>query len=97
MKKRFTDVQVYTYCKERWAFYEKLDGGYYPSKHDSVVLEEAAKKFNITSYKAEQIYSRVSAAKTNKECKNLNKEQMDQLLECIVRNNKETPWGQGLA
>ncbi|WPC42925.1 hypothetical protein [Clostridium sp. JS66] len=97
MKRRFTDLQVYSYCKERWAFYEKLDGGYYPSKHDSVVLEEAAKKFEITPQKADQIYSKVSAAKTSKECKNINKEQMDELLKGIVTKNKETPWRQGLA
>ncbi|AKA70164.1 hypothetical protein [Clostridium scatologenes] len=97
MKKGRTNVQIYTYCNERWAFYKKIDGGYYPSKHDSVVLEEVAKKFNITPEKAEKIYRKIVATKTVKQCKGLTNKEKDKLLEDIVRDNKETPWGQGIA
>lgn len=93
---RKKELEIYNYCEERWDYYEKRDGGYYPSKHDNTVLNEAANKFNITSKEAERAYSKISSEKANKMVKGLSKKQIVAKTEEIVRGNKETPWGMGL-
>ena len=90
------NIEIYNYCEERWDSYEKIDGGYYPSKHDSKVLSEAAQKFQITIEQAREAFNVIAKSKAELSVKNLNKNQINNLAEKVVRNNKETPWGMGL-
>ncbi|AGK96770.1 hypothetical protein [Clostridium pasteurianum] len=90
------ELKIWEYCENRWDFYKQKDGGYYPSKHDDVVLNEVADKFNISAKEVKCIFNKVSYDKAQDQIKGMTQEQIKNELEKVVRNNKETPWGKGL-
>lgn len=90
------DKKIYEFCEKRWDHYERKDNGYYPSKHDSKVLEEAGNEFGITSAEVEKAFNSISAMKANLEVLGLTQEQKLEMARQILKGNKETPWGQGL-
>lgn len=90
------DFEIYTFCESRWNYYEKRDKGYFPSKHDSLVFEEASRHFNISLEEVEKSFNKIAKLKADQEVKNMTKKQMVDTFENILRNNKETPWGQEL-
>lgn len=92
--KEIDDTDIYNFCDSRWNFYIAKDGSYYPSRHDKVVLQEAAQNFNISTEEAEQAFARVSKEKADAEIKGMSKTQMADLFRQIVEGNAETPWGQ---
>jgi hypothetical protein len=94
MARQIDDLVIYNYCEERWAYYKKLDGGYFPSKHDYKVFEDTVRKFDITVNKAEHAFNRIAKIKADKEVKGMTKQEMVKEFERIVTDNKETPWGQ---
>lgn len=94
--KKINDLEVYNYCEKRWDYYEERDGGYYPSKHDNLVFLDAKEKFNITENEVRNSFNKISKVRANEIVKNMNSEDKKNLLEKIIKNNKETPWGNGL-
>ncbi len=92
--KKINDNKIHDFCDARWKFYIAKDGAYYPSKHDKVVLQEAAQEFNISSEEAEQAFSRVSKQKAEAEVKGMSQTQIANALKNLVESNAETPWGQ---
>lgn len=88
------DLAIHDFCEGRWEFYLKRDGGYFPSKHDGLVFQEAANEFNVTPEEAIQAFDRVSKVKAEAAVKGLSISQMRQKLIDIVEGNAETPWGQ---
>ena len=87
------ELEIYNYCENRWDHYEKADKGYYPSKHDKKVLEDASTHFSITVEEAYQSHKLIAKTIADKEMKGLTEEEKVELFEKILRNNKETPWG----
>lgn len=87
------DIDIHDFCESRWEFYLKRDGGYFPSKHDKLVFQEAANEFSITPEAALQAFDRVSKVKAEAAVKGLSISQMRQKLIDIVEGNAETPWG----
>lgn len=85
---------IHDFCDSRWQFYINRDGAYFPSKHDQVVLQEAANEFHITPEEAEQAFQRVAKVKADAEIKGMSKSQMVEMFKDIVEGNAETPWGQ---
>jgi transcription termination factor Rho len=90
------ELKIWKYCEGRWNFYKQKDNGYYPSKHDIVVLTEVADKFNMSIKEIESVFNKVSYDKAQEQIKGMTKEEIKNELEKIARNNKETPWGKGL-
>ena len=88
------DKKIHDFCDSRWKFYVSRDGFYYPSKHDKLVLQEAAQQFNITVEDAEQAFNRVAKAIADTEVKGMSRSQMVDMFKNIVEGNAETPWGQ---
>lgn len=91
--KKNDDLKIYTYCIERWAFHKRLDKGYFPSKHDKIVLEEASKKFKITVEKVQKTFDRILQLKAKKEVKGMTQNEISEKIKEIVSENQETPWG----
>ena len=89
-------MEIYEACEKRWDVYEKMDGGYYPSKHDELVLKEVAQKYNLDVKKVKEIHDMVSKVKAEIEIKGMSKEQGAKEFEKVLRKNKETPWGKGI-
>lgn len=87
------DKTIYDYCDSRWKFYIQKDGAYFPSKHDDIVLMEAAKEFNITKEEALEAFDRVAKLIADREVKGMSKSEMAEALKVIVEGNAETPWG----
>jgi hypothetical protein len=56
-------LKVYNYMQDRWDFYERLDGDYYPDFHDEAVLTETAEKFNITTQEALNIFRKIEESR----------------------------------
>lgn len=87
---------VYQFCQSKWDFYQAQDGGYYPSKHDPKVFNDASKKFDITSAEAKKIFNKIDhehvAAQQDK-IDHMSKPQLAEALKKIVEGNAETPWG----
>jgi len=52
----FEDSAVYEYCELLYEELNKNDSGYYPSKHDGIVFQQAAAHFNISEEKVHEIY-----------------------------------------
>ena len=89
-----TELSIYNYCRQRWNYYENRDGGYYPSKHDSKVLEETASYFSLSIQEVEDAFNKVDKIKVNEMMKKLTLEQKMQLGVNILEGNAESPWGQ---
>jgi len=87
------DEIIHDYCDYRWEFHINEDGAYLPSKHDKVVLLEAANEFNISSEEAEQAFQRVAKFKAEAEAEGMSKSEITEMLKNIVEGNAETPWG----
>lgn len=88
------EIAIHDFCDKRWKFCIDKDGAYYPSKHDKVVLQEAAIEFNITPEEAEQAFQKIAKIKADIEIKGMSKSKMVELFKDIVEGNAETPWGQ---
>lgn len=83
---------IYNYCIKKWDELKEKDEGYFPSKHDDVVFEDAAKHFNLTEDEVNKIFSEVSKEIADKNVKGLTQEEKLQQLKQIVRDNAENPW-----
>ena len=90
------ELEIRNYCKDRWRYYEEVDNGYYPSKHDSMVLSDAAKEYGISVEEAETIFNKVDRIIVNEQVSKMNTAQMVALFEHGLRRNKESPWGMAL-
>ena len=58
-----TDEQVWQYCQDRWAYYDKLDGQYSADKYDTEVFNDASSNFNITASEAQSTWDKVDKVK----------------------------------
>lgn len=86
--------EVYQYCQDRWDFYEVKDGGYYPSKHDHRVFEDAAQEFGMTSEAVMKVFDKIDKLHVQQQhIERMSKTQMAQMFDNIVKGNAETPWG----
>lgn len=86
---------IYEYCENLYDKYSKDDGGYYPSKHDKKVFEEASKHFDISLDKVKKIYndmSKISANKWIKKKGKISKDDSLKYLSDIVKNNRDLPF-----
>lgn len=88
------DGNVHDFCDSRWEFHINRDGAYLPSKHDKLVLQEAASEFNMTPEEVEKAFQRVAKVKADAEVKGMSKLEMVEMFRSIVEGNAETPWGQ---
>lgn len=86
--------QIHDYCKERWGYYQKMDGAYYPSKHDVKVINDAANHYGISYQDADDIFMEISKAEADQMVKGMSKTQMVNLFDSIIKGNADTPWGQ---
>lgn len=57
------EEQIWRYCRDRWEYYDRLEGGYSGDKYTEDVFRDAATRFNITSSEAERIWGKVDGAK----------------------------------
>lgn len=87
------ELEVYEFCEQRWDYYEKRDNGYYPSKHDKLVFNEASEKFQLSVKEVERAFNKIAKLKADMEIGNMTKEQMKEKFKEILEGNKETPWG----
>jgi len=85
--------EIYNYCEALWDQYKLEDGGYFPSKHDKKVFQEAAEHFNMDSSEIEEIWHCVSKIEAGQQVKGLSKKQIKAEMFDIVKDNAETPWG----
>lgn len=53
------DIELYLYMEERFEYYIKIDGEYIISKHDDLVIKEAAEKFNLSEEEVNIIHYNV--------------------------------------
>ncbi|KNY26349.1 hypothetical protein [Pseudobacteroides cellulosolvens] len=88
------EKKVYEFCDTKWKYYIKRDGAYYPSKHDDLVLNEAASEFNITFDEAKAIFNKVSNEIVQEEVKGMSQNQIRNAIKDVIEGNAETPWGQ---
>jgi hypothetical protein len=54
--------QIFQYMKSRWDGFAESPSGYDPTKHDELVVSEAASKFGVSKQEAQSIYRRVDGA-----------------------------------
>lgn len=88
------DKTIYDFCDTRWKYYIEKDGSYFPTKHDKLVLQEAADQFGITPQETKEAFDKVSKVKAEEEVKGMSKTQIMESMKKIVEMNAETPWGQ---
>ncbi len=67
------DSAIYEYCESLFDEYHKNDGGYYPSKHDALVFQNAALKFGISHEEVSEIYTAHSKSAAEIEMKKIEK------------------------
>lgn len=84
---------IYNYCEKMWDKLKEEDGAYYPSKHDDLVFDDAAKHFNLSVNQIKDIHGEVSRELADARIKGMTKEQMLSEMKQIAENNAETPWG----
>lgn len=58
-----TDEQVWQYCVDRWAYYDKLEGKYSADIHTDDVFNDASAKFGITASEAQSKWYKIDKEK----------------------------------
>lgn len=86
--------EIHDFCEKRWEFYKEKDGAYFPSKHDTKVFDDVSEHYGLPCQLIEEIFNEVSKEKAEAMVKGMNKKQMAQMFDQIVKGNAETPWGQ---
>lgn len=63
-KSTYSDKEesIWQYCRDRWTYYDKLEGGYSGDKHTNDVFNDASKKFGISATEAKSIWNKVDQA-----------------------------------
>ena len=62
VRARASDYTIARYMVERWEMYERRDGVHDPDRHDPLVLQDAAMRFNITQQQALEAWRRAPAS-----------------------------------
>ena len=57
------EEEIWKYCRDRWEYYDRLEGDYSGDKYTENVFQDAAVRFNITSSEAKRIWEKVDGAK----------------------------------
>lgn len=86
--------EIYGYCELQWDKYESEDGGYFPSKHDKLVFQNAAIHFNMHVDDVYAAWETVSVVKARQPVGSMTREQIFSSLNGIVKGNAESPWSE---
>ncbi len=57
------EENIWKYCRDRWDYYDRLEGGYSGDKYTENVFQDAGDKYGISASKAESIWNKVEKAK----------------------------------
>lgn len=93
------ESRVFEYCEQLFMKLKEQDGGYYPSKHDELVISETAKKFSLSPLEVDRIYDEYTKQSADIEIKKINKlplplrkKVMLQYGADIIKENKDLPF-----
>lgn len=53
------EYEIWEYCRNRWEYYDKLEGKYSGDKHTEDVFNDASKEFGISSSEAKEIWEKI--------------------------------------
>lgn len=89
-------ASVYEFAINLYDELEEKDGGYFPSKHDKIVLETTSNKYNISIEETTKIFNSFEDVAIKKQLKDINKlppkqrvEKRKEMLMNILKNNKD--------
>lgn len=93
------DSAIFEYCETEYEKLNAKDNGYYPSKHDNIVFQNAANHFSMKQSEIEKIYMDYTKLLADIEIKKIKKlpinEQkiaMSQKFRDVLCNNKDLPF-----
>lgn len=91
--------KLYDFCERHYAEWQSVDGGYYPSKHDKIVFEAAAKEFGVSASEAYETYHTERQFAVDKYLKRINKlpaplrtRVLHEVASNILKANKDNPF-----
>lgn len=95
----FQNRDVFEFCEQLYNQLHQQDNGYFPQKHDVIVFQKAALKFNTSEEAAEKAYSsysklaaKLEMIKINRLPKNKRQDVMMRKMQDIMLNNKDLPF-----
>lgn len=90
---------IFEFCEKTYSELEKQDNGYYPQKHDKIVLEKAANHFSTSEQNVAQIYdsytklsAKIEMMKINRLPKKKRMAAIKGKAKDILLNNKDLPF-----
>lgn len=88
------ELNIRNYCLRKWDEYKERDGIYSPSKHDNLVLSDAAEHFNMDINEIERIFNKVDSVISNEMVSKMSFSEKLKLWNEILEDNANSPWGQ---
>ena len=89
------EANIFEFCEQRFDELEKADNGYYSDKHDDIVFNDVAKKYNISKEQGKEMFLKYTKKTSDiylKKKGEMTKQQMMKEMMAIVKNNKSFPY-----